>query len=345
MFHKLKQWIAYFVCKSQTEVNKLLDRENVHTVFPDTKKVNGEDTGEPSVKVLVESKKPERELSKEDLVPKRVKGVRTDVEQVKMPEAYADRKEYNPVRGGCEISPKGANFVGTLGDIYARRKYVTQSGKVVYLHDRWLGIINLLEKWGLAPEIEKEFVGLSNLHVLSDDVLNPRKGRVVEQPGGSGRTVGKVTSWESLEENKTNKFDFGVFTFFKKHLDNISGEVIEVGKVKEPKKLPGASWYQKYGRTTEYTKGEMVKYPSTSRVRYGNKTLTFSGLGVVDERSNHDTFSDNGDSGAAVLDQDNHLRGKLFAGNGDISLVFPMKQLFHKYKLSLVNLDWTKYNE
>jgi hypothetical protein len=68
--------------KVMHEVNAqgLMEKRNVVTAYVGTKKVNGQDTGEPCVVICVHDKMSESILSKKDIIPKKLRsGVKTDI--------------------------------------------------------------------------------------------------------------------------------------------------------------------------------------------------------------------------------------------------------------------------
>jgi len=71
------------LAKEQREnEDELLTKDNVVGVALGNKIKNGEDTGEPSFHVLVQHKLEADLLSKQDMVPKTIKGTKTDVIEV-----------------------------------------------------------------------------------------------------------------------------------------------------------------------------------------------------------------------------------------------------------------------
>ena len=65
----------------------LLKKTNVIDVRVDNEYVNGKETSEPAISILVRKKLPIRELSAEDRIPSVIRGYRTDVVQIQDPQS------------------------------------------------------------------------------------------------------------------------------------------------------------------------------------------------------------------------------------------------------------------
>ncbi len=61
--------------------DRLMEMENVIGVAIGMKKTDGTTTNDIAIVVLVTEKKPEGELAREDIVPKSIDGVQTDVQE------------------------------------------------------------------------------------------------------------------------------------------------------------------------------------------------------------------------------------------------------------------------
>ena len=110
--------------EAQTEkTNEFLAKRNVVGVAVGFKNQLGETSGEPSVVVLVQQKKPVEALSEEDLIPREIDGLPTDVVQIGFLRAQADpRQRFRPViQPGVSIAHYQVG-AGTLGAIVRHRE-------------------------------------------------------------------------------------------------------------------------------------------------------------------------------------------------------------------------------
>lgn len=100
---------------------RLFKIPGVHAVGVGAKSVAGKRTGEVSITVFVDEKKPLSEIAPEDRIPSEIEGVRTDVVQrgrVKRASGGPDKKPHRPLLGGIRIQPGGVlGGGGTLGCI------------------------------------------------------------------------------------------------------------------------------------------------------------------------------------------------------------------------------------
>jgi len=341
------------ILRDEKRILLLLRKKNVVSVEAGTKVSHGKDTGEPCIKVKVKKKQKITSLDSKDIIPKTMstvdskkKRVRvvTDVESgAEMPEAYADRKLYKTLKGGVEIGPKGTKFVGTLGVTLTKREYLTKTGKLLSLHGRWLGIINLLDRWGIKLTT-KVNVSITNKHVTTTGPSDETsKGTVIVQPGVNGRNIGVVTYDYPLFEDELNEFDWSEINVN----DNIKQitEIVQIGSVTGAIKPKIKLQLQKYGRTTLYTVGEITSGPKYINVNYSDMILSFKDVwevqAIPELNNGKKSFSLGGDSGSQLLTMNNELVLTLFAGDGKNTYGFSTKKIMDKRKLTIPTLSWT----
>ena len=89
---------------------------------------------------------------------------------------------------------------------------------------------------------------------------------------------------------------------------------------------------QKTGRTTEYTKGEVIGIEGAAQVSYGEH-----GVAVFEDQIMSDIPSAGGDSGSAVL-HENKLVGLLFAGGAGTTIMNRMQTVFDELGLEEIGV-------
>lgn len=89
---------------------------------------------------------------------------------------------------------------------------------------------------------------------------------------------------------------------------------------------------QKTGRTTAYTAGEITGIEATITVSYGEQ-----GTAIFEDQLVSDIGCDGGDSGSAVLDEQNNLVGLLFAGGSGITIMNRMQTVFDELGLDKID--------
>ena len=115
---------------TEKEKGELLKKKNVVGVGTGYKYVGGRRTDEVAIIVFVRRKVPESELSSRDLIPKEIRGVKTDVRE-KFFRAFTTpeekQKKWRPAKGGCSIS----HFLVTAGTLGAIVTDKTDGEKVI----------------------------------------------------------------------------------------------------------------------------------------------------------------------------------------------------------------------
>jgi len=296
--------------------DELLARPGVVAVDINEKVSGGRPTGELSIVVVVEQKRPTEDVPPDELVPAEVDGIPTDVQEgtielqhaTRLVEArpQVDTARYDTLVGGISMGPERLIFleppdvpapgfsmnVGTLGALVADRT-------------------------------SRVTMALTNFHVAAVDT-SWSVGDVMLQPG--------------RPDGGTSADRFGTLTraVLTEHTDGAvvtldpggrpwSAEIAEIGAVAGQGVAAVGLAVQKRGRTTERTFGTVTSVDATVRVPYGDgigsRTLRRQ-IAVVADPLRSTRFSDQGDSGSVVLDMDRNVVGLLFAGRTDGSVTY-----------------------
>jgi hypothetical protein len=89
----------------------------------------------------------------------------------------------------------------------------------------------------------------------------------------------------------------------------------------------------KVGRTTGFTEGTVVGITGVTNVPYSGGTARFVNQIVIEPTiDNVGGFSDSGDSGSAILNEDHELAGLLFAGNGRHTMANPITDVISQLR-------------
>jgi hypothetical protein len=109
--------------------------------------------------------------------------------------------------------------------------------------------------------------------------------------------------------------------------------VPQIFKVGIPKGVAQATLgtnVQKTGRTTDHTTGRVTQIDVTSSINYNGRTATFTGQLMATN------MSEGGDSGSAVLDDDENVVGLLFAGSPRNTLINPIQPVLKALNVEVV---------
>ena len=308
----------------------LLDRENVNGVGIGRRRVDGEYTDEFCVVVFVKSKKKEEELSRHQIVPKTLDGVRTDVVEVGEIKRLSSehRRKVRPLVGGISIGHKKIT-AGTLGAV---------------ARDADTG----------------EHVILSNNHVIANN-NDAHQGDDILQPGpaDNGRdVVAELDRFIPIKFNRprrrfcsfssllANTFNFVAKTFnLKTRLAitalasaNLVDAAVAIplidtrrlmkGMRKGPQGIreafPGDKVI-KSGRTTGVTNGYVDYVDVEVEVDFGP-----DGLARFEDQIMLTRMSEPGDSGSVILRKDDDKMvavGLLFAGSDQVTIANRMSNV------------------
>lgn len=271
-------------------------------------------TGELSLTVYVKKKLPLDELSSAYKIPSRLefeglnKSLITDIREVGAVRLEGLSSKIRPIVCGYSIGVE--DNVGTLGCMVVKR-----NGD------------------------HKQYI-LSNSHVLAKSGLG-RPGDAIYQPGpvdarASNDPVAHLDSWQPF------KFRDG----FDNHIDAalgipvdpelFSSAIFDIGKPKGTRNVERGVMVQKSGSATGHTWGRVedvdfhtsLSYPRTDGKRLGN--VNFSNL-VLCSR-----YTDSGDSGSLVLDNDGYAVGLHFCGSRTASIFSPIQYVMDELQLDIV---------
>ncbi|HEX7081506.1 MAG TPA: hypothetical protein VF329_10865 [Gammaproteobacteria bacterium] len=309
----------------------LLSRANVVAAGVGFKVTGGRRTSDLAIVCSVTQKLAEAQLAPADLVPRTFDGIPTDVVQTGRIRAQQSRTaRHRPAPGGVSIGHRDIT-AGTLGCL------VRKDGDVLIL---------------------------SNNHVLADS-NDARLGDAILQPGpidggrfpddhianleafvpisfarpepasecATGRVV--VAALNAVCAGISSKTRYRTITLqaqenlvdaaLARPLNpaDLSDEILEIDTIEGVAEADLGTTVKKSGRTTGLTTGEILQVAVTVDVGYGGgRTARF-----VDQLL-AGPMSQGGDSGSAILDDQNRLVGLLFAGSDSTTIINRISHVF-----------------
>jgi hypothetical protein len=291
---------------------RLLDRPGVTGVGIGYKVTDGKRTGEMAIRVYVAEKKPEDEIPKSEVIPKTVKGVKTDVIERKFVlhalrmmvaemEIQADTTRYEQLMGGMSIGP--------CRSIWLEPPDVPVAGW--YLTTGTLGCI-------VQDNATNDPMLLSNFHVMCvDDQWHA--GDTMSQPSRAdgGTCPGDVVA-ELTRGSLGGELDCAVARHTAR---DYACEILEIGPVRGTAAAVHGMAVRKRGRTTGLTYGTVTALNVTVLdVDYGDNlglhTLT-NQIEIEVDPAQSARWGDHGDSGSVVVDDQGRVIGLYFAGSED----------------------------
>jgi len=303
----------------------LLSRKNVVACGVGFKETERGITDEPCVVVSVAKKMPEAQLSPADIVPKKLGEVKTDVVEtgvIRALQGHTDR--WRPAPGGVSIGHIDIT-AGTLGCLVIK---------------------------------DSQLFILSNNHVLANTNA-AKKGDPIIQPGrdDGGALDDQIATLEDFipinfgEEPPTCPIATGTESFLNwlaklvgsshrvmdfqevpaRNLvdaaiarplsdDLVEKRILEIVVPQGSREATLGTQVKKSGRTTGFTTGEIIQIDVTAQVSYGaGKDAVF------EDQLMAGAMSQGGDSGSAVLDEEDYVVGLLFAGSDTTTVINPIQ--------------------
>jgi hypothetical protein len=315
---------------------RLLSRSHVVATGAGYKVTAGKRTKELSVVCSVSRKVPLESLAAGDRVPREIDGVPTDVIQTGVIRALATRTErQRPAPGGVSIGHRDIT-AGTLGCL------VRKNGQVMILsnnhvlansNDAQVGDPILqpgpIDGGRLPADLIAElhqFVPISFGEPPSDCRF---ASGVIALFNAGCRLIGSRTRYRIYRIEATDNLVDAAIARPLNAVD-VSGEILEIGRITGQGRGELGMALQKSGRTTGLTRGEITQVAVTVDVSYGSgRVARFT------DQLMAGAMSQGGDSGSAVLDGDKRLVGLLFAGSDNSTIINRIEHVFSALGLSL----------
>ncbi len=296
----------------------------------------GQTTSELSLIVSVTHKLPQDQLAPQDLVPKSVEGMVTDV------------VETGRIRAQIPENPKG-------------RFRPAQPGVSIGHHDITAGTFGLLVHRNGTPFI------LSNNHVLADSNA-AQIGDAIYQPGPAdgGTAADRIATLAAFmpldfgdnpsQCNVANTIAAGL-NFLARMTgsghrlqavqqtagvnmmdaalaqpdaaDLVMPTILGIGLPTGVGGIELGQPVQKMGRTTGLTQGYVTQISVTVNVDYAGRTARFTDQVLTS------SMSSPGDSGSGILDMERRVVGLLFAGSTSVTIFTPIQRILERFNVQL----------
>lgn len=312
----------------ERHVEALLAKPNVIGVGTGYKSRDGR-RGDLCVVALVSQKVPRAGLAEEDLVPRELEGVSTDVVQIGHIRAHPSRTDrWRPALGGVSIGHVDVT-AGTLGVVVRDRP----SGRRLILSNNHV-LANSNEAEIGDPILQP---GRADGGSLADDVFATLVracpiafssapptcrwalayaafGNVVAKLAGSKHHIEAVWS----DPQAVNRVDAALAQPLQDQ--DVLDEIYEIGAIKGTIPAELGMNVRKSGRTTGLTTGQIIVLDATLNVQYGPRTARF------EDQIVSTAMSQPGDSGSLLVAGEALLAvGLLFAGSDQATIYNPIQ--------------------
>ena len=320
----------------QRSREQLLSRANVVATGIGYKVTGGEQTPTLSVICSVIEKIGLTALPSRDRVPETVDGIPTDVIEtgrIRALQSHTDR--HRPAPGGVSIGHRDIT-AGTLGCL------VRKNGQIFILSNNHV-LANSNEAspgdailqpgphdGGRYPDDHiadlTEFVPLS--FIGSPSNCPAARGTAAFLNGVAGMLGSDVHLLAISQQAGENLVDAAIARPLND--EDVSAEILEIGPIQGTVNAELGMAIKKSGRTTGFTTGELQQVDVTVNVQYGAGRIALFGDQVM-----AGPMSQGGDSGSAVLDENNRRMGLLFAGSESTTIINRIEHVFSALGLGL----------
>ncbi|MDQ7802335.1 hypothetical protein Q5425_01235 [Amycolatopsis sp. A133] len=305
------------VAIKQRVERELLDRPGVTGVDVGYKEVGGERTDQVAIRVHVARKTDD--VPHEERIPEQIEGAVTDVVERRYElhvatleldvSAQADSTHYATLQGGISMGPSRAIdnhiFAGTLGAI-------------------------------VVDNVTRARAALTNFHVAAVDSGWHTGDRMVQPSRIDTGVVPADEFGAILRATLSGNVDGAVISLDPGKASSCT--VAGIGAVRGGRAAVLGMAVRKRGRTTGLSHGTVDGIAATVNVDYGDglgvHTLT-NQVSIAADPARNRIFSDHGDSGSVIVDEDGFVVGLLFAGAGPSTVANPIRAVLAELDISL----------
>ena len=315
---------------------ELLAKPNVVATGIGYKITEGKRTLELALVCSVDMKKTKQSLTQKELIPSKIQNVPTDVYPAGVIHAFQDPTDkFRPAPGGVSIGHINIT-AGTFGCLVKKNnKLLILSNNHVLANSNDASIGDRILQPGpadggrspqdhiadLSEFIPIEFAGTGSTCSIGRAAAGFLNG-IASFLGSKTRLL------PTRPEASDNLVDCAIAEPL--NPDDVKNEILKIGTISGIAEGTLAMNVKKSGRTTGLKTGEILQIDVTSRVSYGaNKTATFVNQLMAGN------MSEGGDSGSAVLNEDNKIIGLLFAGSNTTTIINRIQDVFQALQITL----------
>ncbi len=315
---------------------ELFSKPNVVATGIGYKITEGKQVEDLALIVSVATKVSRQKLGAQDVIPASIQSIPTDVYPTGVIHAFQDPTgRFRPAPGGVSIGHYQIT-AGTLGCLVKKndKLYILSNNHVLAnSNEASLGDPILQPgpyDGGQNPAdqiaVLSEFVQIQFADGGSTCPIGNSAAAILN--GLAAITGSKTRLKAVLPQAADNLVDCAIAEPMEPGM--VVNEILNIGTISGTAEATLGMPLKKSGRTTGLTTGTVLQVNVTSQVSYGtNKTATF-----VDQFM-AGAMSQGGDSGSAVLNNDNKLVGLLFAGSNTTTIMNRIQNVFQQLNVTL----------
>lgn len=317
-------------------VRNLMGLSNVVACGVGFKIAGDEQTDEPSVVVSVVQKVETAQLPSNQVVPRLLQGIKTDVIAVGRIRAFQDPKQrMRPARPGVSIGHREIT-AGTFGCLVRRgnEQFILSNNHVMAnINNASVGDSILQpgpHDGGVFPD--DEIATLEQFIPIDFGASTPTCSIGASVAASLNALASAIGSHHRLQLVRPTAGDNLVDCAIARPVsaDVVSSDILTIGTPTGVSVATLGTNVQKYGRTTGFTQGQIIQVDVTSSVNYGGQTATFN------DQLMAGAMSQGGDSGSLVLDSEGRAVGLLFAGSDTTTIINPIQFVLDALNVEIV---------
>lgn len=318
--------------------SELMSKPNVVATGVGYKTVSGKTTSDLSIICSVEIKKPSSKLGKSELVPQVIRNLPTDVRPCGVLRAFQDNTgRFRPAPGGVSIGHFQIT-AGTLGCLVKKENEIyILSNNHVLANSNEAAIGDIILQPGPADggtnpadqiAVLSQFVPI-HFEVNGDTPQCPVAVQVASVLNILARLFGSRTRLRAYRIQQTeNKTDCAIARPI--NAEDVINEILGIGTINGVQEGELGMNIRKSGRTTGLTSGVIEQIDVSARVSYGTNKIA-----LFNDQLLAGAMSQGGDSGSAVVSEDNKLVGLLFAGSDTTTIINRIDNVFDALEVTL----------
>jgi hypothetical protein len=320
----------------QRNRDQLLGRENVVATGIGYKTVGGRKTDKMSIVCSVARKMPTDQLKSGQQVPQAIEDVPIDVVQTGPIRALQPPTEkFRPAPGGVSIG-HFAITAGTLGCLVKKngRIYILSNNHVLAnSNDAQVGDAILqpgpYDGGRLEQDKIAELAEFVPIHIIGMPSDCPTAAGAADFLNTVARLLGSDARLQAVSIRQVdNLVDAAIARPLSDDL--VKDEILQIGTLNGTASGDLGMAIRKSGRTTGLTSGEIMQVDVTVNVQYGEGRIA-----RFTDQLMAGVMSQGGDSGSAVVDDQNRLVGLLFAGSDQSTIINRIENVFTALEISL----------
>ncbi|MGC9400336.1 MAG: hypothetical protein ACP5HM_14535 [Anaerolineae bacterium] len=322
----------------QHALPQLLSRKNVVACGLGYKVRGEEQTEELSLVVSVERKQSLAQLAEQDVIPRQVSGIPTDVVEIGRIRAQfpnGDPKaRHRPAMPGISMGHELIT-AGTFGLVVQRNgeRFILSNNHVLAnSNDAEIGD-PIRQPGPLDGGLDADQIATLADFVPLDYGEQPGQCSTATFVADVLNALAKLTQsthrFQAVQQTDgINLMDAALARPLSPEL--IVPEIMNVGRPTGTAEIALGQRVQKMGRTTGLTEGVVQQIDVTVNVDYSGRTVRF-----VDQVFTS-SMSQPGDSGACVLDMERRAVGLLFAGSDRVTILTPIQRILTHFDVEIV---------